>query len=126
MFPNADIQISAISALKMFADSRYADIKKKCRYADIADADINIGTPLQLSYGKMLGCVKVIHFDSKLSCLSRLHTLSYVVGLHIGFWLQNRKAGILNAHIIVKLLKFVHVAFSLLRMLMFGLNSDSE
>ena len=32
---NADIQISAISALKMFADSRYADIDKKCRYADI-------------------------------------------------------------------------------------------
>ncbi len=30
----------------MFADSRYADIEKKCRYADIADADINIGTPL--------------------------------------------------------------------------------
>ncbi len=46
MSPNADIQISAISALKMFADSRYADIEKKCRYADIADADINIGTPL--------------------------------------------------------------------------------
>ncbi len=46
-FPNADIQISAISALKMFADSRYADIEKKCRYADIADADINIGTPLE-------------------------------------------------------------------------------
>ena len=36
MSPNADIQISA---LKMFADSRYADI-------DIADADINIGTSL--------------------------------------------------------------------------------
>ena len=46
MAQNADIQISAISALKMFADSRYADIEKKCRYADIADADINIGTPL--------------------------------------------------------------------------------
>ncbi len=30
----------------MFADSRYADIEKKCRYADIANADINIGTPL--------------------------------------------------------------------------------
>ena len=31
--PNADIKISAISALKMFADSRYADTeKKKCRY----------------------------------------------------------------------------------------------
>ncbi len=30
----------------MFADSRYADIEKKCRYADFADADINIGTPL--------------------------------------------------------------------------------
>ncbi len=37
---------SAISALKMFPDSRYGDIEKKCRYADIADADINIGTPL--------------------------------------------------------------------------------
>ncbi len=46
---NADIQISAISALKMFADSRYADIEKKCRYANIADADINIGTPLAKS-----------------------------------------------------------------------------
>ncbi len=44
-----DIQISAISAEKMFADSRYADIEKKCRYADIADiadADINTGTSL--------------------------------------------------------------------------------
>ena len=30
----------------MFADSRYAEIEKKCRYADIADADMNIGTPL--------------------------------------------------------------------------------
>ncbi len=29
---NADIQISAISALKMFADSRYVDIGQKCRY----------------------------------------------------------------------------------------------
>ena len=47
MAQNADIQISAISALKMFADNRYADIEKKCRYADIADADINIGTPLK-------------------------------------------------------------------------------
>ncbi len=47
MAPNADIQISAISAMKMFADSRYADIGKKCRYADIADADINIGTSLE-------------------------------------------------------------------------------
>ncbi len=44
----ADIFVrKAISALKMFADSRYANIEKKCRYADIADADINIGTPLQ-------------------------------------------------------------------------------
>ncbi len=32
MAQNADIQISAISALKMLADSRYADIEKKCRY----------------------------------------------------------------------------------------------
>ena len=46
MAPIADIQISAISALKMFAEGRYADIEKKCQYADIADADINIGTPL--------------------------------------------------------------------------------
>ncbi len=30
----------------MFADSRYADMEKKCRYADIADTDINIGTSL--------------------------------------------------------------------------------
>ncbi len=44
MAQSADIQISAISALKMFADNRYADIEKKCRYADIADADIHIGT----------------------------------------------------------------------------------
>ena len=29
--------------LKIFADSQYADIEKS---ADIADADINIGTPL--------------------------------------------------------------------------------
>ncbi len=36
--------------LKMFADSRCADIDKKCRYADIADADINIGTPLKFSF----------------------------------------------------------------------------
>ncbi len=43
---NADIKISAISALELFADSRYADIEKKCRYADIADADMNIGTSL--------------------------------------------------------------------------------
>ncbi len=35
-----------ISALEMFAESRYADIKKKCRYGDIADADINIGKSL--------------------------------------------------------------------------------
>ncbi len=33
----------------MFADSRYAEIEKKCRYANIADADINIGTPLAKS-----------------------------------------------------------------------------
>ena len=44
---NADIQISAISALEMFADNRYADIEKKCWYADIADVDINIGTSLK-------------------------------------------------------------------------------
>ncbi len=44
---------SAISALKMFADSRYADIAKKWRYADIADADINICTPL--IYNCLLG-----------------------------------------------------------------------
>ncbi len=43
MAQNADIQISA---LKMFADNRYADIEKS---ADIADADINIGTPLDVS-----------------------------------------------------------------------------
>ncbi len=49
MSSNADIQISAISTEKMFADSRYADIEKKCRYADIADVDINIGTSLQNS-----------------------------------------------------------------------------
>ncbi len=53
---NADIQISAISALKMFADSRYADIEKKSADMpilpiDIADADINIGTPLLGSHG---------------------------------------------------------------------------
>ena len=42
MAQNADIQISAISALKMFADNRYADIEKKCRYADIADADTSL------------------------------------------------------------------------------------
>ncbi len=30
----------------MFADSRYAHIEKKCGSADIADADINIGTSL--------------------------------------------------------------------------------
>ncbi len=46
MSQNANSQISAISTLKMFADSRYAEIEKKCRYADIADADMNIGTPL--------------------------------------------------------------------------------
>ncbi len=46
MASNADIQISAISALKVIADSRYADIGKKCWYADVADADINIGTSL--------------------------------------------------------------------------------
>ncbi len=43
MAQNADIQISA---LKIFADSRYADIEKKCRYADIADTDIHIGRSL--------------------------------------------------------------------------------
>ncbi len=52
MAQNADIQISAISALKMFADNRYADIEKMCRYADIADADINIGTSLIYSAKK--------------------------------------------------------------------------
>ncbi len=31
---------------KMFADSRYADIEKKSRYTNIANADINIGTSL--------------------------------------------------------------------------------
>ncbi len=31
-------------------DNRYSDIEKKCRYADIADADINIGTPLPFCY----------------------------------------------------------------------------
>ncbi len=36
----ADIQISAISAWELFADNRYADMEKMCRYADIADADI--------------------------------------------------------------------------------------
>ncbi len=41
--PNADIQISAI---KIFADRPYANIEKRCPYADIADADINIGTSL--------------------------------------------------------------------------------
>ena len=30
----------------MFADSRYADIEKKSWYANVADANINIGTPL--------------------------------------------------------------------------------
>ncbi len=44
MSPNADIQISAILALNMFADLPI--LEKKCRYADIADADINIGTLL--------------------------------------------------------------------------------
>ncbi len=57
MAPNADIQISAISALKMFADNRYADIGKKCRYADIADTDINIGTSLlKMSYIFLENC----------------------------------------------------------------------
>ncbi len=36
----------------MFADSRYADIEKKCLYADIADADIYIGTPLIITIYK--------------------------------------------------------------------------
>ncbi len=31
----------------MFADSRYANIEKK--NADIADADMNIGTPLMIA-----------------------------------------------------------------------------
>ena len=61
MSQNADIQISAISALKMFADSRYANIEKKCRYADIADADINIGTPLMCTV-----CLKNTDSDRKL------------------------------------------------------------
>ena len=42
MAQNADIQISAISALKIFADM---PILKKS--ADIADTDINIGTSLE-------------------------------------------------------------------------------
>ena len=37
-----NIVISAISALYKAADNRYADIEKNCRYADIADDDINI------------------------------------------------------------------------------------
>ncbi len=46
--PIADIQISA---LKMHANSCYADIEKGCRYADIiADANINIGTSLLYSH----------------------------------------------------------------------------
>ncbi len=63
--PNADIQISAISAQKLFADSRYADIEKKCRYADIADADINIGTPL---------VVGTVSLEAQLSLLQRGRT----------------------------------------------------
>ncbi len=55
-----------ISALKMFDDSRYADIDKKSRYADIANADINISTPLQKSVAKMAphwnGFEKQCHF----------------------------------------------------------------
>ncbi len=34
--------------MEFFADSQYADIGKKRRYADIADADMNIGTALIL------------------------------------------------------------------------------
>ncbi len=52
----------------MFADSRYADIEKKCRYADIADADINIGTPLFFIDGRPF-CVSV--FGPQDNCLNR-------------------------------------------------------
>ncbi len=40
------LPIFSYQRISYIADSRYADIEKKCRYADIADADINIGTPL--------------------------------------------------------------------------------
>ena len=43
MAQNADIQ-------------KYADIEKKCRYAHIADADINIGTSLLICT-----CTRIIH-----------------------------------------------------------------
>ncbi len=46
MSPNADVHISAILALKCLMIANMPILKKKCRYADIADADINIGTPL--------------------------------------------------------------------------------
>ncbi len=42
----ADIFIFKYRQYRHWKNSRYADIEKKCRYADIADADINIGTAL--------------------------------------------------------------------------------
>ncbi len=54
----------------MYADSRYVDIEKKCWYADIANADINIGTTLvQTIYtvgkiGQSLRIWKFMHFTN--------------------------------------------------------------
>ena len=50
----ADMPIFSYERISYITDSniatknvcRYADIRKKYQYADIADADINIGTPL--------------------------------------------------------------------------------
>ncbi len=52
----------------MFADSRYADIEKKCQHADIADAYINIDTPLIIWHYGFKGCLNtVVDSISKLS-----------------------------------------------------------
>ena len=72
MAQNADIQISA---LKMFADNRYADIEKKCRYADIAD--INIGTSLGIS-----AKIVTVHCLGKTDCRPR--DLAFIVQGHRG------------------------------------------
>ena len=55
--------------MKLFAYNWYADMGKNCRYADIADADIIIGTPLITKLAKLAGHVKhVLNMTDKKLC----------------------------------------------------------
>ncbi len=71
----------------MFADNRYADIGKKCRYADIADTDINIGTSLLLEIS--------VYSHSQKKQLSPLYIIISVTFLLIFTWAVVEWAGFL-------------------------------